>query len=136
MSDNCIFCKIMNGEIPSNIVYENEKFKVILDRFPSAKGHMLVVPKEHFENIHEMPEEYLNELMSLVKKMAKVLNDKYSPEGINIIQNNGVAAGQSVFHFHMHIIPRYSNDDIKIGWSALQFTDEEIKLHCDELRID
>ena len=136
MSDNCIFCKIMNGEIPSNVVYENEKFKVILDRFPSAKGHMLVVPKEHFENIHEMPEEYLKELMSLVKKMAKVLNDKYSPEGINVLQNNGAAAGQSVFHFHMHIIPRYSNDDIKIGWSTLQFTDEEIESHCDELRID
>lgn len=136
MSDNCIFCKIMNGEIPSNVVYENEKFKVILDRFPSAKGHMLVVPKQHFENIHEMPEEHLSELMLLVKKMANELNEKYNPDGINILQNNGKAAGQSVFHFHMHIIPRYSNDDIKIGWSALQFTDEEIKSHCEELRID
>lgn len=136
MSDNCIFCKIMNGEIPSNVLYENEKFKVILDRFPAAKGHMLVIPKNHYSNLFEMPEDHLSEVMILVKKMTNVLDEKYKPDGINIVQNNGEVAGQSVFHFHMHIIPRYKGDDVKVGWNALQFSDDEIKSHCEELRID
>lgn len=112
MSQECVFCKIISGDIPSFTIYEDELFKVILDRFPASKGHMLIVAKEHFEDVFSMPEQTSKALYPLVQQMAKLLKEKFDVDGINIVQNNGLAAGQSVFHFHLHLVPRYENDKL------------------------
>ena len=124
MDNNCIFCKIINGEIPSFTVYEDDTFKVILDRFPAAPGHMLIIPKEHYANLYELDDELAAKVLVLAKKMITKLTDIVGCDGYNVVQNNGKAAGQTVFHFHMHLIPRYENDDVKIGWKPGKLTDE------------
>ena len=108
--DNCIFCKIANGEIPSKRLYEDDAFRVILDLGPAAKGHALILPKEHYENLYELPDKTAAGAMLLAKKMAALMKEKLGCDGLNLIQNNGETAGQTVFHFHMHLIPRYEND--------------------------
>lgn len=116
MSNNCIFCKIIKGDIPSRKVYEDDRFVAILDVAPASKGHTIILPKNHVANIFELSEEDAKEILIVAKKVAKLLNDAFSPAGMNILQNNGEAAGQTVFHFHVHVIPRYENDTVKIGW--------------------
>ena len=108
--DNCIFCKIINGEIPSHVLYEDEQFKVILDVNPATKVHALILPKEHYANLYELPEETAADAMKLAQRMMRKMTEKLDCDGFNIVQNNGEAAGQTVFHFHMHLIPRYKND--------------------------
>lgn len=125
--NDCVFCKIIKGEIPSATIYENDEFKVILDRFPSSLGHVLVLPKEHIENIFEMPEEKSGKIFELVSKIAPIVKRQLNCDGINIIQNNGEAAGQSVPHFHIHIIPRYNKDGLNILWKPTEPTDEQIE---------
>ncbi len=107
--DDCIFCKIANGDIPSRKLYEDDSFIVIMDLSPASKGHSLIIPKDHYANIYEMPEELLGEAMKLAKKMAIKMTDALHADGFNIIQNNNEVAGQTVFHFHMHLIPRYKD---------------------------
>lgn len=131
----CIFCKIIEGEIPSFTIYEDETFKVILDRFPTSKGHLLIIPKVHHVNIWDMPEEVSSKIYTLAKKMANVLNEAFRVDGINIVQNNGAAAGQAVFHFHLHLIPRYKGDDIILNQSTQQdMTLEELEKVAHELK--
>ncbi len=113
---DCLFCKIANGEIPSSTVYEDDRFRVILDLSPAARGHALVIPKEHSENIYAIDDDTLKEAIVLAKKVAAAMKESLNCEGLNIIQNNGELAGQTVFHFHIHIIPRYSDDGQNIGW--------------------
>lgn len=125
--DNCIFCKIANGEIPSKTLYEDDKFRVILDLGPATKGHALILPKEHYANLYELPEELAGEVMKLAKKMVVQMTDRLGCEGFNLIQNNGDLAGQTVFHFHMHMIPRYQADGQKIGWKPLEVSQEELE---------
>lgn len=136
MQDNsCIFCKIANGEIPSKTIYEDEQFRVILDLGPATKGHALILPKEHYKNIYEIPEEVAADAMKLAKKMAILMTDKLHADGFNIVQNNNEVAGQTVFHFHMHLIPRYNGDNQKIGWvpgEPSQETLEEIRKEITE----
>lgn len=115
--DNCIFCKIANGEIPSKTIYEDEMFRVILDLGPAAKGHALILPKDHYKDLYELPENTASHVMLLAKKMAAQMTDKLHCDGFNLVQNNGETAGQTVMHFHMHLIPRYKNDNQKIGWT-------------------
>lgn len=124
---NCIFCKIANGEIPSKTLYEDEKFRVILDLGPATKGHALVLPKAHYADLYELPEELAGEAMKLAKKMAVKITEKLKCEGFNLIQNNGDMAGQTVFHFHMHMIPRYQADGQKIGWKPMEVTQDELE---------
>lgn len=124
---NCIFCKIANGEIPSKTLYEDEKFRVILDLGPATKGHALVLPKAHYADLYELPEELAGEAMKLAKKMAVKMTEKLKCEGFNLIQNNGDMAGQTVFHFHMHMIPRYQADGQKIGWKPMEVTQDELE---------
>jgi len=121
---NCIFCKIANGEIPAATLYEDEDFRVILDLGPASKGHALILPKEHFANLYEITDEYAAKAMILAKKMAAAMTGALECDGFNIVQNNGEAAGQTVFHFHVHLIPRYENDGVKIGWKPGTLTDE------------
>ena len=108
--DDCIFCKIANGELPSRTLYEDDEFKVIMDLAPASKGHSLILPKNHFSNLYEIPDETVGKAMLLAKKMATQMTEKLSCDGFNLLQNNGECAGQTVFHFHLHLIPRYSVD--------------------------
>ena len=125
--ENCIFCKISGGEIPSKTIYEDEEFRVILDISPATKGHALILPKEHYANIYEMPEDTAAHVMVLAKKLAAHMTEILQCDGLNIMQNNGEAAGQTVFHFHMHLIPRYKEDGNtdKLCWNHLELTEEE-----------
>lgn len=125
--ENCIFCKIANGDIPSKTLYEDEEFRVILDLGPATKGHGLILPKEHFKNLYELPEEKAAKVMKLAKRMAATMTEKLSCDGFNLVQNNGEVAGQTVFHFHMHLIPRYKEDGQKIGWEAKAPAQEELE---------
>ncbi len=124
---NCIFCKIANGEIPSQTLYEDDIFRVILDLGPATKGHALILPKEHYANLYDLPEETAGEVMKLAKKMATEMTERLGCEGFNLVQNNGDLAGQTVFHFHMHLIPRYRADGQKIGWEPQEVSIEELQ---------
>ena len=123
MSD-CIFCKIANGEIPSATLYEDEDFRVILDLGPANKGHALILPKAHAANIYEISDDMAAKAMILAKKMATKMTEALKCDGFNLVQNNGEPAGQTVFHFHMHLIPRYEGDQVGITWKPGTLTDE------------
>ena len=123
MSD-CIFCKIANGEIPSATLYEDEDFRVILDLGPASKGHALILPKAHAANIYEISDDMAAKAMILAKKKATKMTEALKCDGFNIVQNNGEPAGQTVFHFHMHLIPRYEGDQVGITWKPGTLTDE------------
>ena len=114
--ENCIFCKIAAGEIPSATFYEDDDFRVILDLGPASKGHALILPKNHYRNLYDIDDEVASKAILLAKKMITKLTDVLNCDGYNIVQNNEEAAGQTVFHFHMHIIPRYKDDGQVIGW--------------------
>ncbi len=124
--ENCIFCKIANGEIPSGTLYEDESFRVILDLGPATKGHALILPKEHYSDLLALPQELAADAMKLAKRMAKVQKDTLKADGLNLVQNNGTAAGQTVGHFHIHLIPRYEGDGQTIGWKPGNPSDEEL----------
>ena len=121
---DCIFCKIAGGNIPSSTVYEDEQFRVILDLSPATKGHALILPKQHYANIFEIDEHVLKDLIVLAKKVATAMKETLNCDGVNIVQNNGEAAGQTVFHFHMHLIPRYKDDHAGVTWTPGTLTDE------------
>ena len=122
--DNCIFCKIANGEIPSATLYEDEDFRVILDLGPATKGHALILPKNHFANLFEIPEDIEAKAFVLAQKMATKMKKVVDCDGFNIVQNNGTTAGQTVFHFHIHLIPRYDKDGAGVSWKPGTLTDE------------
>ena len=123
---NCIFCKIANGEIPSRTIEETDMFRVVLDVGPATKGHALILPKEHYKNLYDLPEETAAEAIKMAKKVVLKMKEKLGCDGVNIVQNNEEAAGQTVFHFHMHVIPRYKEDGQVIGWKPGQPTAEEM----------
>ena len=125
MSD-CIFCMIANGEIPSNTIYEDDDFRVILDNGPATKGHALVLPKQHYANLFEIPEDTLAGAAKVAKKVAANMKEKLGCDGLNLVQNNGEVAGQTVMHFHLHIIPRYKDDNQRILWNHTKPTAEEL----------
>ena len=131
--DDCIFCKIANGEIPSNTVYEDEDFRAILDMGPAAKGHTLLLPKEHADNLFELPDETAEKALKVAKSIGKKLISKLGADGMNIVQNNGEIAGQTVLHFHIHIIPRYKDDNQKIGWVPGKPTADELAEVCKQI---
>ena len=108
--DDCIFCKLANGEIPTNTIYEDDDFRVFLDAAPATRGHCLIVPKEHFDDLEELDDAVSAKVLPLARKMMKLLKEKLSWDGFNVVQNNGRVAGQTVFHIHTHLIPRYNND--------------------------
>lgn len=136
--ENCIFCKIIAGEIPSRTIYEDADFKVILDANPASKGHALILPKEHCANIYEISEELLSKAAKLAKKLAAHMTTLLNCDGFNLLQNNGEVAGQTVFHFHMHLIPRYvdmKNKDL-LNWMHEEFTDSEQDEICEKLKMN
>lgn len=115
--EGCIFCKIATGEIPSKTVYEDDDFRAILDISPASKGHVIILPKNHADNIFEISDEDASGIMLVAKKIASKVKNVFGCDGVNILQNNGEAAGQTVFHLHVHVIPRYENDNIRIKWT-------------------
>ena len=123
---NCIFCKIANGEIPSTTLYEDEDFRVILDLGPATRGHALLLPKNHFANLFELDDETAQKAILVAKKIAGKMKAALGADGFNLVQNNGEAAGQTVFHFHMHLIPRYENDNAGILWEPGETTPEDM----------
>lgn len=132
--NNCIFCKIANGEIPTNSIYEDDDFRVILDASPATKGHALIIPKEHYKDMYEIDEDVAAKAMRLAKKLTIKMTDKLGCAGFNILQNNREVAGQTVFHFHMHLIPRYKNGSSILTWGHEEFSDEEMKEICESLQ--
>ena len=123
--DNCIFCKLANGDIPTNTIYEDADFRVILDASPATKGHALILPKQHYANMFEMDDEVLAKAAKLAKKVITHEKEVLGCDGYNVLQNNGEAAGQTVFHFHMHLIPRSKGDEVGLGWKMGELTDED-----------
>ncbi len=114
--NNCIFCKIANGEIPSNTLYEDDDFRVILDLSPATKGHAILLPKEHYQDLFELSTETASKALVVAKKVAAAMQQVFKCDGFNLLQNNGEVAGQTIFHFHIHLIPRYTNDNVQISW--------------------
>ncbi len=134
--DDCIFCKLANGEIPTNKIYEDERFTVIMDANPVSRGHSLIIPKNHYENVFELGDEEVAAVYPLAKRLATGMKEALSADGLNILQNNGAAAGQSVFHFHMHLIPRYEQAENNAGlleFRSAGISDEEIQEICKKL---
>ena len=128
--NDCIFCKLANGEIASRSIYEDENFRVILDAAPATRGHALILPKEHADNLYQLPEEMAGRVFMLAKKMAASMTESLGCQGFNIVQNNGEVAGQTVFHFHIHLLPRYIDDGQGLFWEPRQYSDEML----DEIR--
>ena len=135
--NNCIFCKLANGDIPTNSIYEDDDFKVILDADPATKGHALILPKNHFANLLEADDDVLAKALPLAKRIANRMKEQLNCAGVNIVQNNGEAAGQTVNHLHIHVIPRYEDDPDKTicGWSHQSFSEAEIKDVVSKLSI-
>lgn len=123
--ENCIFCKIANGEIPAATLYEDDDFKVILDLGPASKGHALILPKGHYANLYELDDEVAQKVLVLAKKIITRMTEVLGCDGYNLVQNNGEAAGQTVPHFHLHLIPRYHNDEVGLGWKMGELTEED-----------
>ena len=125
--DDCIFCKLANGDIPTNMIYSDDDFAVIMDAAPATKGHCLIIPKEHAANLEELDDGIAAKVMPLAKKMMKLLKEKLHWDGFNVVQNNNEIAGQTVFHFHVHLIPRYNGDGQDLTMKPIGLTEEEIK---------
>ena len=131
---DCIFCKILNGDIPSNKVFENDNFIAILDAFPANVGHTLVIPKKHFANIFEIDENTLKECHVIAKNIAEAIKKAFNISDINILQNNGELAGQTVNHFHIHVIPRVKDDNVVIKSSPVNIDSDKIKNIVDNIK--
>ena len=124
--DNCIFCMIAAGEIPSKKIYEDEFCVATLDIGPATKGHTLIIPRSHHQDITDMDEELLGKLLGAAKRIGLRQKEKLGAAGFNIVQNNGAAAGQTVPHFHIHVIPRYEGGPVIAAWNPGKPSDEEL----------
>ena len=133
--DDCIFCKLANGIIPTNTIYEDDDFRVFMDAAPATKGHCLIVPKEHFDNLEEIDDAVAAKVLPLAKKIMKHLKEKLSWDGFNVMQNNGEVAGQTVFHFHMHLIPRYNDDGQNLIMKQLSPKEGELEALTKEIAL-
>lgn len=134
MKDNCIFCKIASGEIPSYTIYEDDDFKAFMDISPASKGHTILIPKQHADNIFDLDETVASKLLPVAARIAKALKAELKCEGLNLLQNNGEAAGQTVFHFHMHIIPRYEVDKVVVKWVEDKYEGEPLDQLSDKIK--
>ena len=132
--NDCIFCKIVEGKIPCAKVYEDSKTLAFLDILPANKGHCLVIPKSHSQNLVDMGEEDLIALMKTAKKIAKAMSFSFGNSSFNIVMNNGKEAGQVVFHAHIHLIPRFQKDRLRIKWSHLKYEGDEMKEYAEKIK--
>ena len=135
MNPDCIFCKIVKGEIPATKVYEDNEFLAFMDIGPIIKGHTLVIPKEHYDSITATPADVLGKLIKLVQRIAGAQMNGLNADGVNIMQNNGKAAGQDVPHIHFHVIPRFEGDGHKWNWDAKSYeSTEEMNVYAAIIR--
>lgn len=131
---NCIFCRIAAGEIPSGTIYEDQAFKVIMDISPASRGHAVILTKNHAADIFELPEQDASRIFVVAKRVAMAMKKVLGCEGINILQNNGELAGQTVFHLHVHLIPRYKDDMVNIKWINNESDSTDLELLARSLR--
>lgn len=128
--NDCIFCKIVTGDIPSKKILENDDCLVFLDIFPASRGHSLVIPKEHYADIHAIPSNLYGEMAQMAKQAADLLQERLGSQGTTIFQMNKEAGWQTVFHAHMHVIPRWENDSLHKPWDIAPADNEELsRLH-------
>ncbi len=135
MREDCIFCKIAAGKIPSQTVYEDELFRAILDIAPASAGHTLILPKKHFKDVTELQEPYASAVLPVAAKIGQAMKKGLGCAGFNLVQNNGAAAGQTVMHFHMHVIPRYENEKEEIvAWKPQSPSMDEVAANAEKIR--
>lgn len=136
--DDCIFCKLANGDIPTNTIYEDDEFRVIMDAAPATKGHALVLPKNHYADIYEIDPDVLGRAIQVGQKVVKHATKVLECDGYNLLQNNGTAAGQTVFHYHLHLIPRYADMDNAqiLTWPEKEGDVDAIKAISESLKMD
>lgn len=132
--DNCIFCKLAAGEIPSNTLYEDDDFRVIMDISPAVKGHAIVLPKQHMKDLLTVEKDTAAKALFIVSKAANAIKEALGCDGINILQNNGEAAGQTIFHLHFHILPRFQDDGFAIPWKPLSYGEGEAEAIAAKIR--
>ena len=133
---NCIFCKIVGGEIPCFKLYEDDLTLAFMDINPANEGHALVIPKEHWEDVYAIPPDLFGATARTVQKVAEAANKTLSPYGMNLVQANGKGAAQSVFHFHMHILPRAKGDELKLNWGLRPGEMDAIKSVCERIKAN
>ncbi len=131
---NCIFCKIASGAIPAGKIYEDENFVAILDISPASEGHTLLIPKAHVQDVYDLPEAVGKEIYPVLTKLSHALKRNFAFDGLNILQNNGEVAGQTVFHFHIHLIPRHTGDTVAVKWDAVNVSPERMKEILDNFK--
>lgn len=134
MKNDCIFCKIAAGEIPSACIYEDDDFKAFLDISPAVKGHVIIIPKKHADNLFDLSEEEASKIFVIASNIGKAIKEELNCDGLNVLQNNGEIAGQTVFHFHMHLIPRFKNDNVKITWNSTEYDKNEMEQLKDAIK--
>lgn len=134
VDESCIFCKIANGQIPSSTVYEDEDFRVILDLGPATRGHALILPKNHFKDVCGLDEKTAAKILPLAGRIGSAMKKSLGCAGFNLVQNNGEAAGQTVFHFHMHVIPRYEGGPSIVAWTPGEAAPEELADTAEKIR--
>lgn len=132
--DNCIFCKIANGDIPSATVYEDDDFRAILDLGPASKGHTLILPKNHYADLLELDDETSAKVLKVAAKIGAAMKKGFGCAGFNLVQNNGIAAGQTVFHFHLHVIPRYEDGGAMCAWVPGAYAGDEMAQTAEKIR--
>ncbi len=131
---HCVFCKIVRGEVPATKVYEDERTLCFMDINPATHGHCLVILKEHRETLYELSESECLDVMATTKRIVDAVRETLDPDGLNLLQANGLQAFQTVFHFHMHVIPRYTDDGIKLPWVPRQGDPEVIRKNGERIR--
>lgn len=134
MMEDCIFCKIATGIIPSTKLYEDEDFVAILDLGPATEGHTIIIPKEHAKDVTELSEKLRARVLSVAAKIGEAQMKALGASGFNIVQNNGISAGQTVFHFHMHVIPRYDHGEKIVAWNPGTVSPDEMAETADKIR--
>lgn len=131
---DCIFCKIINGEIPCFKLYEDDHTLAFMDINPASEGHALVIPKEHSADVHAVSEDAITSTVITAKKIAAAVDKTLNPDGLNLLQCNGPAAAQSVFHFHMHVLPRRDGDELKLNWGPKPGDMDAIRQMAERIR--
>ena len=132
--EDCIFCQIVAGELPATIVDEDERTVSFMDINPGARGHALVIPRQHFRDLHDIPADELLACMVAAQRLAARQRDRLGADGVNLVNASGPAAWQSVFHFHMHVIPRWEGDPLRLPWSPGSVDEDEIAAAAEQLR--
>jgi histidine triad (HIT) family protein len=132
--ENCIFCKIVAGTLPSARVYEDAQSLVFMNLQQKNPGHTLIIPKDHYPNIYELPDELASYVAGVTARIARALKKEFRPIGVNVLQNNEPAAMQSIFHYHVHVIPRYAGDDLLGIWRSGPASLEELNTNASRLK--